>query len=299
MEDLPKLVERVGKSVVAITTRGITFDDIFNPQITRGIGSGFVVSKGLIITSYHVIENAKEIKIINKDGLSTYGELVAINPYNDLALIAANIDLPSLPLSHDYKVGELVLAIGNPLGMESVTLGIISGSGRLIRSPIGNPVYVIQTDAAVNPGNSGGPLVNMRGEVVGVVTAMIPYAQGIGFAIPARLVESFIKNISKHGKYIRPYIGISVTSITKAMSRYFNLRAEEGVLVVDVAYGSPAYVSGIRKGDVIISIDGNRIKDTLEFLAVIEEKGAPSVLKFTIIRDNKKIDLEVESIPIQ
>ncbi|MEM0373915.1 MAG: trypsin-like peptidase domain-containing protein, partial [Sulfolobales archaeon] len=235
MEEVSEIVEKAGKSVVAITTRGITFDDIFNIHVTRGIGSGFIVEKGLVITSFHVIENAQEIRVISREGISKRGYLLAVNPYNDLALIGTDLDLPPLKLSREYKIGEFVIAIGNPLGMESVTFGIISGSSRLIRSPAGNPLYVLQTDAAVNPGNSGGPLVNMKGQVVGVVTAMIPYAQGIGFAIPARLVESFINNYKKFGRYVRPYVGISIVNLTSAIARYFELPVEEGILIIDVS----------------------------------------------------------------
>jgi len=298
IEDPSSIVEKVGKSVVAITTRGITFDDIFSPHITRGIGSGFAIEKGLIVTSFHVIENAQEIRIISKEGISRRGYLLAINPFNDLALIGTDLELPPLKLSREYKVGNFVLAIGNPLGMESVTFGIISGSSRLIKSPAGNPLYVLQTDAAVNPGNSGGPLVNMKGEVVGVVTAMIPYAQGIGFAIPSRLVESFVNNYKKFGRYVRAYVGISIVNLTTAIARYFELPVEEGVLVVDVSPNSPAYYAGIRRGDIIIEVDGKKVKEILDFLALIDEKGAPAILNLQIIRGNKKIEIELETVPI-
>ncbi|AHC51347.1 2-alkenal reductase [Sulfolobus acidocaldarius SUSAZ] len=295
--DFSAVVDDVSKSVVTILTKQITLDDFLQPSVAQGLGSGFSIGKGLIMTSYHVIGQASSSMIITRDGFRGEAEIIAVNPFNDLALIKTDLDLTPLKLTDDVKVGQGVLAVGSPLGLDSTTFGIVSSVDRTIQSPIGSSLYVIQTDAAVNPGNSGGPLVNTKGEVVGVITAMIPYAQGIGFAIPSRLVMSFIENIKKNGRYIRPYIGVRIIKLNRAMAVYFNLSVDEGVIVIDVDPRSPAYEAGIRRGDVIYEINSKKVKSQLDIIAGIEEKGLDQV-ELGVYRGKNKLKMSIEPIEL-
>ncbi|MBP1358028.1 MAG: trypsin-like peptidase domain-containing protein [Sulfolobus sp.] len=297
-EDISKVVDKVGNSVVTILTKDISFDEIFGPRISEGLGSGFSIGGGYFVTSFHVIGNASEVKLVSKEGYIDRGEVIAVNPFNDLALIYSELELPKLTISTEYKLGEIVLAVGNPLGLESVTMGIISGVDRTIRSPAGNVLYVLQTDAAVNPGNSGGPLVNLKGEVIGVVTAMIPYAQGIGFAVPSKLVSSFIKNVTKFKKYVRPYIGVAVAKLNKALASYLGLKVDKGVIVVDTDPSGPAFYEGIRKGDVITTVNGDEVESPLDLVAKLEEAGAPSNVILKVVRGKESKTFKVETIPL-
>ncbi|BFI74280.1 S1C family serine protease [Sulfurisphaera ohwakuensis] len=296
--DYSSIVEDVSKSVVTILTKQLTLDEFLMPSVAEGLGSGFSVGNGFVITSYHVIQNSRNIVVVSKDGFSSEADVIAINPFNDLALLYTNLNLKALKFSEKVKVGEGVLAIGSPLGLDSVTLGIISSIDRTIQSPLGNPLYVLQTDAAVNPGNSGGPLINTKGEVVGVVTAMIPYAQGIGFAIPSKLVLSFLKNVERNnGKYVRPYLGIRVIKLNKAISTYFNLSSDAGVLVVAVDEDSPAYDAGIRRGDIITEVNGKKIESQLDLVASIDETGLEEI-EMKILRGKDKISIKVAPVAL-
>ena len=292
--DYSDVVEEVSKSVVTILTKSLTLDEFFTPSVAEGLGSGFSVGNGFIITSYHVIQNARDIVVVSRDGFSSKGRTIAVNPFNDLALLHTDLELKPLKINEKVKVGEGVLAVGSPLGLDSVSFGIVSSVDRTIKSPLGNPLYVIQTDAAVNPGNSGGPLVNTKGEVVGVVTAMIPYAQGIGFAIPSKLVQSFLKNVNKNnGQYVRSYVGIMVVKLNKAISTYFNLLVDSGVIVANVSSDSPAYEAGIRKGDVITEINGKKVETPVDLVSGIDEAGGDEI-EFKIIRGKNKYSVKLK-----
>ncbi|WP_338604236.1 trypsin-like peptidase domain-containing protein [Sulfolobus tengchongensis] len=286
------LVEKVTPSVVTIITKQIALDQFFAPQVAEGIGSGFAIGKNVLITSYHVISNASEIIVISDDGFRDQAQVIAVNPYHDLAILSTTLDLPSLKLAKDYKTGEVVLAVGNPLGLYSVSMGIISSEERAIISPIGSPVYVIQTDAAVNPGNSGGPLVNTKGEVVGVVTAMIKDAQNIGFAIPSKLIDSFVKNVMKFGKYIRPYVGIGVVKLNKALATYLGIKRQSGLLVLNIDPDGSAYRYGMRKGDIILKVDNQEVKSPVDLLTILEGKVGSSV-NVKVLRNSKEIEFEI------
>ncbi|TRM78850.1 2-alkenal reductase, partial [Sulfolobus sp. D5] len=224
-------------------------------------------------------------------------EVVAVNPFHDLAILRTSLSLPSLKLSTKYRTGEVVLAVGNPLGLYSVSMGIISSEERTIMSPIGSPVYVIQTDAAVNPGNSGGPLVNEKGEVVGVVTAMIRNAQNIGFAIPSKLVISFVNNVMRFGRYVRPYIGISVTKLNKALATYLGIKKTNGLLVVNVDPAGSAYKYGIEKGDVILKIDDMDITSPSDLIAILENK-VGSYIKVRVLKDSREAEIKIPVLAV-
>jgi Trypsin-like serine proteases, typically periplasmic, contain C-terminal PDZ domain len=209
-------------------------------------------------------------------------------------MLSTTLNLPSLKFAKEYKTGEVVLAVGNPLGLYSVSMGIISSEERAIMTPNGLPIYVIQTDAAVNPGNSGGPLINTKGEVVGTVTAMIREAQNIGFAIPSKLIDSFVKNVMKFGRYIRPYIGVGVIKLNKALATYLGVRKQSGLLVMNIDPNGSAYKYGIRRGDIILKVNNQEVKSPIDLLAILEEM-VGSEVNVKMLRDSREIDL---SIPV-
>jgi serine protease Do len=285
-EEIKELAENASKSVVAILTREIALDEFLSPTIREGIGSGFSVMKNHFLTSFHVIRNSREILLIDKEGNIQEANVVATNPFYDLALLEADLSIPPLKISTEYSLGEMVFAIGNPLGLRSITLGVISATGRTIVSPSGEALYVLQTDAAVNPGNSGGPLVNIKGEAIGIVTAMIPFAQGIGFAIPAELIQGLLNSYIKFGRYIRPFLGLTVMTINKAIAAYYGLSKTEGLLVVRVSPRSPAKLA-IMPGDIIIEADGKKLNNPIELQVILESKGFGSEIELLVDRMGK------------
>jgi S1-C subfamily serine protease len=285
-EEIKELAENASKSVVAILTREIALDEFLSPAVREGIGSGFSVLENHFLTSYHVIRNSREILLIDKEGNIESAQVVATNPFYDLALLKSDLSIPPLKISTSYSLGEMVFAIGNPLGLRSITLGVISGTGRTIVSPSGEALYVLQTDAAVNPGNSGGPLVNIKGEAIGIVTAMIPFAQGIGFAIPAELMQGLLNSYIRFGRYIRPFLGLVVMAINKAIAAYYGLSRSEGLLVVRVSPRSPAKLA-IMQGDIIIEADGRKVNNPIELQVALESKGFGNEIELLVDRMGK------------
>jgi S1-C subfamily serine protease len=285
-EEIKELAENASKSVVAILTREIALDEFLSPAVREGIGSGFSVLENHFLTSYHVIRNSREILLIDKEGNIESAQVVATNPFYDLALLKSDLSIPPLKISTSYSLGEMVFAIGNPLGLRSITLGVISGTGRTIVSPSGEALYVLQTDAAVNPGNSGGPLVNIKGEAIGIVTAMIPFAQGIGFAIPAELLQGLLNSYIRFGRYIRPFLGLVVMAINKAIAAYYGLSRSEGLLVVRVSPRSPAKLA-IMQGDIIIEADGRKVNNPIELQVALESKGFGNEIELLVDRMGK------------
>jgi S1-C subfamily serine protease len=233
----------------------------------RGVGSGFVVGEeGYIITNNHVVSDSDRPIILLPGGRRVEGVVISRDPSIDIALVrclAGELRPLKLGDSDKVRVGEIVIAIGSPLGLPgpNVTIGVVSAVGRSIRSREVMLEDLIQTDAAVNPGNSGGPLINVDGEVIGVTTAMIPHAQGISFAIPINTVKMFLEMLAKYGRPIRPWIGVYVINNNPSIASYYGLPTEEGVIVVDVHPGSPADDVGIEAGDIILQVDGERISD--------------------------------------
>ena len=243
-------------------------------QIQRGTGSGFIISSdGQILTNAHVVDGAEEVTVKLKDGRTLAGKVLGADPVTDVAVVKIEADnLPTLTLgdSDRLQVGESAIAIGNPLGLDNtVTTGIISATSRA-SSQIGVPdkrVNFIQTDAAINPGNSGGPLLNPQGEVIGINTAMIQNAQGLGFAIPMNTAERIAAQLIARGKVEHPYLGIRMVGLTPEVKQQLkaqtNLKLEnqEGVLIVGIVPQSPAARSGLKTGDVIQAINGQTVTD--------------------------------------
>jgi serine protease Do len=251
---------------------GTPFEDFFRrgpggprPRV-QGAGSGFVISPdGLIATNNHVVEGAREVKVTFASGEELPAKVVGRDPKTDLALVKVEpkSPLPSATLgdSDKMRVGDWVIAIGNPFGLEgTVTAGIISAKGRQIGA--GPYDDFLQTDAAVNPGNSGGPLFNLRGEVVGINTAIVARGQGVGFAIPINLAKALIPQLRDEGRVTRAWLGVVVQPVTPALARSLRLPEPKGALVSDVVDDSPASKAGLRQGDVIVGFQGQPVNDS-------------------------------------
>jgi serine protease Do len=268
-------------------------------QVTS-LGSGVIVShEGHIVTNNHVVNGTDDIMVELSDGRQAKAKVIGTDSQLDLAVL--KIDLPQLtplPLanSDSVKVGQLVFAIGNPFGLEeSVSQGIISAKDR--RAISESSLEFFQTDTAINPGNSGGPLVNIKGEVVGINSAIYSESggnQGIGFAIPSNVVKRAIKNFIEKGRVIRGYLGVSVQPVTKEIAEQFNLDSSTGALVTDVTRGSPAEKAGIIRGDVIQRINNREIKDTISLGNQISDADIGSNLTVALSRDGKKMSVTAQ-----
>jgi serine protease Do len=264
----------------------------------RGVGSGFVMSgDGYILTNNHVVEDADQIKVKFANGKEYDGKVVGRDPKTDLAVvkITGATDLQPLILanSDDLKVGNWVVAVGSPFGLEqTVTAGIASAKGRVIGSgPYDN---FIQTDASINPGNSGGPLINMKGEVVGVNTAIIAGGQGIGFAIPINMVKEIAPQLKEKGHVTRGWLGVSIQELTPELSKSLGLKENKGALVAQVFSGSPAEKAGIEQGDVITEFDGKAIGDSKDLPRTVASTPVGKTVTVKISRVGKSMDREVK-----
>jgi serine protease Do len=264
----------------------------------QSLGSGFIIDKdGYIITNNHVVQGAEEIKVKLADGREFKAKVIGRDPKTDLALIKISSlfkDLPSLAMgdSDTMRVGDWVIAIGNPFGLEeTVTQGIISATGRVIGSgPYDN---FLQTDAPINPGNSGGPLVNLKGEVIGINTAIISSGQGIGFAVPINIAKSVIPQIRKTGKVVRGWIGVSIQSVTPEIAQAFGLKEAKGALVGEVVAGGPADKAGIKRGDIITSFDGREIKKVSDLPFLVAETPVGKTVEVKGIRNGKEMTFTI------
>jgi S1-C subfamily serine protease len=293
-DKIVEAVSKVSRSVVNISTIQLVRDHFFNIYPVSGIGSGVVVdNSGHIATNYHVVAGSKEVVVTNYAGLRYEGWVVGVEPATDIAVVktsAEDIKPAELGDSDALKVGQFAIAIGNPFGFllrggPTVTIGVISALNRYIRLEDGR-VYenLIQTDAAINPGNSGGPLIDTWGKVIGINTAMISQAQGIGFAVPVNTVKSILNDLIKFGKVVRPWLGVIGMDVTKEVARYYGLSVDRGVLVVRVVPEGPAAKADIEEGDVIVSIDGRRISGISDLQNVIKRKGVGSQVEVLIKR---------------
>ena len=295
-----RAVDQVGPSVVKIEVR----KKAGPPHMTRdssGSGSGFIISPdGLVLTNSHVVHGADRIELILRDGRRPDAHLIGEDPDTDLAVLrvyAPNLTAARLGESKTIRVGQLAIAIGNPYGFEcTVTAGVVSALGRSFRSNSCRLMdNIIQTDAALNPGNSGGPLVNSRGEVIGVNTAVILPAQGICFAIAIDTAKYVAGWLVKDGRIRRSYIGVGGqnTKLHRRVVRFFNLPVETGLLVLNLEPGSPAGRAELREGDVIVEFDGHPIAgiDDLHKFLTESQIGKRSML--TVIRHIEKVTLVV------
>lgn len=276
-------------------------------QVQQGTGSGFIVSAdGLILTNAHVIADADAVTVTLKDGRTLEGKVMGTDPLTDLAVVKIEaVDLPTLTFGNadELQIGEWAIAIGNPLGLDNtVTTGIISATGRS-SSQVGvgdKRLNFIQTDAAINPGNSGGPLLNAQGEVIGINTAIIQNAQGLGFAIPINTAQNVAEQLIAKGKVDHPFLGINMASLTPEVqeqlkqTKNFTISTDKGVLIVEVMPNSPAAMAGLRPGDIIRAIDGVEIVTAEQVQKAVEQIAVGDLLPLKLNRQGKNIDLKVE-----
>jgi serine protease Do len=321
IESIPALAKEVSPSVVNISTTQVVrlrrprmpspfgrqdpFEEFFEnffgnmprEQKRKSLGSGFIVSDdGYILTNNHVVEKAEEIKVILLDKEEMTAEVVGTDPKTDIALIKIKVGkkLPFVHLgdSEGLDIGEWVVAIGNPFGLgHTVTAGIVSAKGRVIGS--GPYDDFIQTDASINPGNSGGPLFNLKGEVVGINTAIVQGGQGIGFATPIHLAKSVLGQLKEKGKVVRGWLGVYIQRLTPDMAETLNVPGKRGALVADVTKDGPAQKAGILSGDVIVSFDGKEVKDEHDLPQIVASTKPGKKVTVVVIRDGKE-----EKIPV-
>ena len=321
------VVNRVGNSVVRIdASRTVAtnsspmlndpfFRQFFGSQIPnmprereqKGMGSGFVVSSdGLILTNAHVVDGSDEVNVTLKDGRTFEGKVMGTDSLTDVAVIKIEAEgLPAVSFadSEQLQPGEWAIAIGNPLGLDNtVTTGIVSATGRS-SSQIGvadKRVSFIQTDAAINPGNSGGPLLNAQGEVIGINTAIIQNAQGLGFAIPVNTARDIAEELIAKGEVEHPYLGIQMAGITPELRKQFQSRknldlgTDEGVIIVDVVPNSPADRAGLQSGDVIARVGEEAIAGADDVQKAVDKTEINSQLPLQVQRNGKTQDIKVK-----
>ena len=320
------VVNQVGDSVVRIdasrkvaTNVPAAFNDPFfkqffgsqmpnipNEQIQQGLGSGFVVSSdGLIITNAHVVEGSDQVTVTLKDGKTYEGEVMGTDSLTDVAVIKIEAnDLPAVTFADSdlLQAGEWAIAIGNPLGLDNtVTTGIVSATGRT-SAQVGvadKRVSFVQTDAAINPGNSGGPLLNAKGEVIGVNTAIIQNAQGLGFAIPINAARDIAEELIAKGKVDHPFLGIQMAAITPRLKQELanqnklNVKATTGILILDVVPNSPAERAGLKSGDVIQKIAGQEVETADEVQQAVAKTEIGEKFNLGLVRNDKQLELDV------
>jgi len=288
------------------------FKHFFGPQFRpngpskrrqNSLGSGVIISEdGIILTNNHVVQDAEEIKITLHDEREFEGEIVGTDPQSDLAVVRLKGDVTGikpLPLgdSDALRLGDVVLAIGSPFGLsQTVTMGIVSAKGRNEVRLVDYENF-IQTDAAINPGNSGGALVNLKGELVGINTAIASKSggyQGIGFAIPSNMAKTIMQSLIDYGKVSRGWLGVGIQDISQEIAEAMNLSSTKGVLVSDVFEDSPAEKAGLKSGDVIIRVDGEKMESRDQLRNRIALIGPDKKVSLTILRDGKVKELRVK-----
>jgi len=311
--------EKVADGVVNVTSTAMQMDFFFNAFPTQGSGSGSIIdTKGHILTNHHVVANAQKLEVTLADGSKWPAKLVGSDPDNDLAVI--KIDAPKeklkvIPMgdSKNLKIGQKVLAIGNPFGLQrTLTTGIVSSLGRTIRSEVGTLIEdVIQTDAAINPGNSGGPLLNSEGEIVGINSAIISPtggSVGIGFAIPVNTAKRVAPELISKGYVTYPYIGATIQSLIPEMAKFLKLKIERGAMISEVVKGGPADKAGLKGGnqrvqvgnmivlvggDIVVKADQREVKTNDELIHYIREKKPGDTVLLKVFRKDSFIDMKV------
>ncbi|HEX8310913.1 MAG TPA: Do family serine endopeptidase [Chthoniobacteraceae bacterium] len=312
-----RLVDAVVPSVVSINSRSLARPRYIDPlelfrrrgapqqRVQSSLGSGVIVSKeGHVLTNHHVVEGMAEIQVQLTDGRTVPAQLIGSDEQTDIAVLKINADkIEPLPLgdSDEVRVGQMVFAVGNPFGLqETVTQGIISAKGR--RAMRDSGVEFLQTDAAVNQGNSGGPLLNLRGEIIGINSAI--YSEtggwlGISFAIPSNVARRALESLIKTGRVIRGYLGIFMENVTPELARELGLPDPAGALVTDVVAGSPAQAAGLQSGDVVREINGRAVKDIMALRSRIADVDLGASVEITYFRagEERKASAQVAEAP--
>lgn len=320
------LVEKVAPSIVNIDVEGTVtrtmnpgipndpffrefFGDLFREYTRRvpmkGAGSGFIVSKdGRILTNNHVIAQADKITVTFSNGKTAEATVIGKDPTFDIAVIKVKgKDLPTLEMgdSDTIRVGETLIAIGNTLGLglePTVTVGVLSARNRSIHMQNFNFDGFLQTDASINPGNSGGPLIDMNGRVIGINTAIISSAQGIGFAIPINMAKQVMNDIVTYGKVRRGQMGVYLQPITEEIAQAFDLKSTKGALVADVVHDSPAEKAGLKRGDIITKIDGKDVEDSVKLSTTVRQHMAGDKIELEVLRNgaSKKFTITLSEV---
>lgn len=300
---IERAVSNLRDSVVRINSTGLRRSYGYGIQPVQGSGSGIVIkSEGYIVTNNHVVEGTESVEVILPDGTSVPGEVIGGDPNTDIAVLKVKregLKGATLGDSDQVKPGHLALAMGNSFGLPgepTVSMGLISAVGRPM--PWADFIFegLIQTDAAINPGNSGGPLSDISGNVIGINTAIIPFAQGMGFAIPINTVKRVMGEILREGRVIRPQLGISGISLTPEISNRYGIKAKSGVFIVRVNEGSQAEKSGLREGDVITEFGGSRIENMKKLLEELTRGKLGERKDLTIVRRGLEYQTSVRLI---
>jgi len=295
------IIEKVSKSVVNMSTIKLVHNMFFQAVPVAGMGSGTIIdTEGLILTNNHVVGGAKKIHVTLWNNEALEGTIVGSCAVHDVAVVKVNgknLQEAELGNSDKLRVGQRVYAIGNPFGLAggpTVTSGVISAINRTIESERGLIENLVQTDAAINPGNSGGPLVDLEGKVIAINTAIIPFAQGIGFAIPINSAKACTNGMVTEGIAKRPWLGVIGVSITGEVARYYGLPATQGVLVTKVAEGSPAENAGMADGDIILELDNVETRRIEDLVKEIHKRKSGDKVKIFALRNGREHFFELK-----
>jgi S1-C subfamily serine protease len=294
------ILEKVSKSVVNISTIRLMYSMFYQVVPVQGVGSGTIINtEGYVLTNNHVIQDAERISVTLWNGEVLKGNIEGTCTTHDTAVVKVekkNLIAAELGNSDNLRVGQRVYAIGNPFGLAggpSVTSGVISAVKRTIESDRGLLENLVQTDAAINPGNSGGPLVDLDGKVVAINTAIVPFAQGIGFAIPINSAKECSAEVVTKGVSVRPWLGITGLSLTEEISRYYDLPADQGVLVTKIMDESPAEDAGFVVGDIILKVGNTVVYHIEDLLREIHKRKIGEKTRIFVFRNGREHGLEV------
>ena len=293
-------VERVGASTVNVSMTSGPYGQPFGrPWPRRGIGSGVILDgQGHILTTYHVVDGADKVIVTFADGRVLSGTVVGGDDETDVAVVKVDgqgFRPAEFADSDQLKVGQPVLAIGNPLGLPggpTVTSGVISSLRRNLAFGPGDGLPVIQTDAAVNPGNSGGPLVDLQGRVVAINTATIPYAEGIGFAIPINAALGISRQILEHGHVQRPWLGVAGYDVDRRVASYYGIASRQGVFLAEVSAKSPAEIAGLQVGDVITTLGGRPLAGVADLVDALRERAIGDAVDIEAERRGQRVRMK-------
>jgi serine protease Do len=301
------IIEKVTKSVVNISTIRLVHNLFYQAVPVGGMGSGTIydAEEGLILTNNHVVGGAQKINVTLWNNEVTEGSIVGSCVARDIAVVKVkgkNLQSAELGDSDKLRVGQGVYAIGNPFGLQggpTVTSGVISALNRTIESERGLIENLVQTDAAINPGNSGGPLVDLEGKIIAISTAIIPFAQGIGFAIPINSAKTCTTDIVGEGTGKRPWLGVVGLTLTEDIARYYGLPVGHGVLVTKVADGSPAQATGIAEGDIILQINNVETSSIEDLVREIRKRRVGDKVRIFALRNGREhfFDLKLMAMP--
>ncbi len=294
-------VEKAAQSTVSVRTAAIMYGHPFGPCPTRGVGSGVVIDKkGHVLTNEHVVSGADDLVVAFGDGQLQGATVLGADEETDIAVVQVDGG-PLVPAefgdSDSLKIGQPVLALGNPLGLAggpTVTSGVISALTRSIHLGNGGGMQVIQTDAAVNRGSSGGPLVDLRGKIVAITTAHMPFADGIGFAVPSNIARKIAEEIVEKGTVVRPWLGIMGFEVTPRMADYHGLPSPTGILITSLVRNGPSSKAGLRVGDQLVGAGGKRVSGMADLSSVIRSNKPGDEVEMEVIRNGTSVSVKVE-----